>query len=181
VVVAFAVLFAIVVPAVNKSVHHGETVRVGDRIALDGGIVFSPAAGWTIVDGTVSGSEPRSGVGHTAEVDNGAVSLSIRTAKWEDSPNSLLAQVRRTTDALTGDSAPRIVGQVMPIVTTTGEQGVISRYRSTTADGAIAAYVIDGTGVEVVVSGPVQTTGTAPAEVAAMITSIAADSRGQDR
>ena len=181
VVVVFAVLFAMVIPAVNGAMTHGETARAGDRIALDGGVVFSPAAGWTIVDGTVIGGEPRSGVGKTAEVDNGAVAFSVRTAKWDGTPTSLLDQVRQTTDALTGEAGPHVVGDPLPVITTSGEQGVMSRYRSVSADGAIAAFVIDGTGVEVVVTGPVETTGIAATEVAGMITSIAADNRGEQR
>ncbi|MFC8047796.1 hypothetical protein [Nocardia sp. NPDC057353] len=178
-VVAFAVLFAVVTPAVNGVMTHGETARLGDRIALDGGVAFSPAAGWTIVDGTVVGDEPRSGIGKTAEVDNGAVAFSVRTAKWDGTPVSLLDQVRQTTDALTDEAGPHVVGDPLPVTTTNGEQGVMSRYRSVSADGAIAAFVIDGTGVEVVVTGPVETTGLAATEVAGMITSIAADNRGE--
>ncbi|MGW0172459.1 hypothetical protein ACWDUM_01305 [Rhodococcus sp. NPDC003322] len=181
VVVAFAVLFAVVVPAVNGAMTHGETARAGDRIALDGGVVFSPAAGWTIVDGTVIGDEPRSGVGKTAEVDNGAVALTIRTAKWDGTAGSLLDQVRQTTDALTGEAGPHIVGDPLPVITTSGEQGAMSRYRSASADGAIAAFVIDGTGVEVVVTGPIETTGNPASEVAGMITSVSADNRGEQR
>lgn len=181
VVVAFAVLFAVVIPAINGGLSRGETARAGDRIALEGGIVFAPAAGWTIVDGTVVGDEPRSGVGKSAEVESGAVAFSVRTAKWGGTPESLLEQVRHTTDALTKGSGPHIVGDPVAVITATGEQGVMSRYRSASADGAVAAFVIGETGVEVVITGPTETTGHPATEVATMLTSVSADNRGEQR
>jgi hypothetical protein len=47
------------------------------------------------------------------------------------------------------------------------------RYRTTSADGAIAAYVIDGTGVAMFVTGPPNIANGPSQQVATMITSAA--------
>ena len=50
---------------------------------------------------------------------------------------------------------------------------MVARVGSETTDGLIATYVIDGTGVEVTVTGPAQLANPPTREVAAMLASIA--------
>ena len=56
---------------------------------------------------------------------------------------------------------------------------MIARYQGTSADGALAAFVIDGTGVEVAVTGPPGVSSDPSQQVANMITSVSAETEGR--
>ncbi|MGH3461323.1 MAG: hypothetical protein ACRDP9_07585 [Kribbellaceae bacterium] len=173
VVLALAILMAVVVPAVDHAVPGGTRVRAGDEVALRGGISFVPATGWILTDGVLRGREPRAGVGSTATVTDGPVALTVRTAPFTGTPTALLEQIKDTTDALNGSHGLHITGDVQAVQTAGGQRGVIARYRGTSSDGAIAAFVVDGTGVEVVVTGPPDVPGDPSAAIAGMIAGIA--------
>ena len=59
-----------------------------------------------------------------------------------------------------------------PFTTTSGERGTLARYRSTTVDGLIAALVLNGTGVAVVITGPVDVPDNPTTDLVGMLTSF---------
>jgi hypothetical protein len=172
IVLGLAVLMALVIPAVDHAIPGGTRVRAGDEIELRGGIRFTPAAGWVLTDGFLAGAEPRTGDADSATVADGAVSVRVRTAPYDGTPAALLEQIKRTTDALNGNQGLHLTGDTQAVRTASGQRGVIARYRGTSADGAIAAFVIDGTGVEVVVTGPPEVPDNPSQAIAQMIASI---------
>jgi hypothetical protein len=179
VVLAFAAVLALVVPAVDHAVSGGTRVRAGDVVVLQGGVQFVPAAGWELTDGILRGEEGRAGGSPTATVVDGPVSLAVRTGRFPGTPLELLEQIKKTTDELHGKHGLHVTGDAAAVRTASGEHGVIARYRGTSADGALAAFVIDGTGVEVVVTGPPGVSRDPSQQVAAMITSVGAETEGR--
>ncbi|MFC0528783.1 hypothetical protein [Phytohabitans kaempferiae] len=178
VVLALAVVLALVIPTVDHAISAGERVRPGDVVVLQGDIEFIPATGWELTDGILRGEEPRSGAPSTAAVVRGPMSLSVRTGSFTGTPLALLDQIKQTTDELHGKRGLHVTGGVAAIQTRGGDQGVIARYRGSSAAGVLAAFVIGGTGVEVVATGPPGTPAAPTQDVASMITSVGADREG---
>ncbi len=82
----------------------------------------------------------------------------------------MLDQIQRT-DELLGE-ALTATGDPVAISTRAGLPGVITRYAAAGVDGVLAAFVLDGTGVEVVAVGSAQSGQDILGEVAEMIASI---------
>ncbi|GAA3550766.1 hypothetical protein GCM10022197_02040 [Microlunatus spumicola] len=174
VVLAVAVLMIFVVPAVDRAVPAGRPVVPGEVLALDGGVGFAPATGWDVVDGVRLGDPTRSGdYPSTASVVADAVSFGVTTAKFAGSPQQLLTQVEGLQERTGAGRGPQVVGDPRPVRTAAGQDGVMTETRSATTTGLIAAFVIDGTGVEVVVSGPRDAGTGRAADVTTMVESIA--------
>ncbi|BCB73820.1 hypothetical protein GCM10022251_13550 [Phytohabitans flavus] len=178
-VLGLAVVLALVVPAVDSAVPTGTRVTAGDVVVLAGRIQFTPATGWQLTDGNLRGEEPRAGDSPTATVVNGPVTFAVKTGPFTGTPLALLEQIKKTTDALHGKHGLHVTGNPSPIQTNGGDQGVIARYRGTSSDGALAAFVIQGTGVEAVVTGPPGATQGPAQQINSMFTSIGAEPGGQ--
>jgi hypothetical protein len=179
VVLALAAVMALAAPAIDHAVSGGTRVRAGDVMVLQGGVQFVPAAGWELTDGILRGEEPRAGNPASATVVDGPVALTVRTGPFPGTPLALLEQIKQTTDELHGKHGLHVTGGATAIQTASGEHGVIARYQGTSSNGALATFVIGGTGVEVVVTGPPKLP-TDPAQVASgMITSISAEPAGR--
>ncbi|MET0694876.1 MAG: hypothetical protein ABWX96_06435 [Propionibacteriaceae bacterium] len=172
-VLALALILAVVVPWIDQQVPGGTRVRAGDQVGLQGGVVFSPAVDWTLTNGILVGAElPAGGYPNSAEVDRGPVSFSVTTTNWPGTPVQLLEQLTVTTDASSDRRALHVTGSASTFTTVAGQRGVLARYRSTTVDGLIAALVLNGTGVAVVVTGPVDVPENPSNDVVAMLTSF---------
>lgn len=170
-VIAVFVVLTLVVPQVNSAVAYDDPVRSGERLALTNEIVITPPTGWgveaghrVLEDGTVdqSGAAVLSGPGASVRVDVG---------KFDGTPTELLDQTDRVTRA-TDDPTYRESGDPVTITTTSGETGVGQGYRGVHGDGYEAAFVIDGTGVEVTVYGEAATVVAASSAIQDMIASI---------
>jgi hypothetical protein len=175
---ALALVMGLGIAVVDAFVPEDDEVRPGDVIGLAGGVEFVPVAGWSIADGLRVG-QAGSGDSYpsTAQMTNGALSLQLQTGPWTDDAPALLEQVRSTNASTADDGGPRVEGEVIGFRTTSGADGVLTRYRSPNTDGLLAALVITGAdgpvGVEVIASGPVDAPDTVAQDVAAMIESIA--------
>ncbi|BCB88283.1 hypothetical protein [Phytohabitans suffuscus] len=179
VVLGLAGVLAIVVPSIDHAISGGERVRAGDVVVLEGGVEFTPAVGWELTDGILRGEQPRAAGSSTARVVNGPVTLSVRTGRFPGTPAALLEQIKKTTDALHGKHGLHVTGPAAPIQARGGESGVIARYRGTSADGALAAFVVNGTGVEFAVTGPPNMSHGLTPQVTEMITSVGAGPEGR--
>lgn len=88
-------------------------------------------------------------------------------------PAELLAQVEKITSS-TRDPSFTAEGEPTTVTTASGQTGVMQSYSSVDGDGLVAAFVIDGTGVEIVAYGPSTQLTAARASVEEMIASITA-------
>ena len=168
VVLGWALAMSLIVPvAVQLATPPAQRVRAGDTIALAGDVVFVPATGWTLADGVLAGQEPNTGYPDSATVTSGPVTFAVQTGPFTGTPEDLLQQLATSSGA--GPGRPRS----QATRTTDGNRGVVARVGSETTDGLIATYVIDGTGVEVMVTGPAELANPPTREVATMLASIA--------
>ena len=175
VILALAVVMAFVVPALDRAVPAGRPVVPGEVLALNGGVgFFTPTTGWDVVDGVTLGDPTRSGgYPSTAFVVVDAVSFSVTTAKFAGTPQQLLTQIEDLQERTGAGRGPQVKRR--PTVGAHGDRSgrLVTETRSATTTGLIAAFVLDGTGVEVVVSGPRDAGTGRAADVTAMIESIA--------
>ncbi|MFD1811480.1 hypothetical protein [Rhodococcus gannanensis] len=171
VVLAVAFVMAVVLPALNTQTAYDDRVAEGDVLELGGGIEFDPAVGWGITSGVRAADRPASGsFPPQAVVEGGGVSLTIRTGEFDGDAYELLDQIRSTSKALDSDLV--IEGNAVETTTASGERGVITRISSSQVDGTMAAFVIDGHGVQVTAVGPAGTERGQADAVARMISSI---------
>jgi len=151
IVAGLLVLMHFVLPAINRAISYDDPVVTGDVLALTNGVTFEPAVGWNIVSGVrEGGTETTGSVGKTAKVVSGDVSFEVTVDAFTGDSTALMAQIRKTTDALNGDGEFHVVGDSATFTTSTGLAGQMSRYASSGANGIIAGIVQNGVGIEVV-------------------------------
>lgn len=173
IVLAFAIVMSVLIPAINGSVSYDDEVVAGDVMELNGQITFVPAVGWGITSGVRSTDIPLAGsFPSSATVTNSGASFTVRTAPFPGDARGLLEQIKETSDALSTDKSLRVTGDPVEVTTHSGDRGVISRFSNSTTDGVIAAFVYDGTGVEVVATGPANVDHRITDDIARMIVSI---------
>lgn len=177
VVAGLALLMIWVVPAIDRAFPAGERVAAGDQVGLADNVQFTPATDWVLTDGAKVGDATRSGsYPASATVTNGAVAFSAKVGRWDGTPTELLAQIQKTNAAIKGGYT--FTGNRVSVLTTDGHQGVLQTVRGTNLDGLIAAFVIDGAGVEVTVVGPPAAPGDPSRAVVDMLTSVRAGAEG---
>lgn len=176
-VIAVFLFLTVVVPRVDDAIDWDDPVRAGDRLALTDTIAVTPPTGWEVEQGF------RVGEGGSA-VDSGQASLSgdgvvvtVVPDDFDGTPAELLGQIEKVTSS-TQDPSFRVSEEPGTVTTTSGEVGVVQPYRSARGDGVIAAFVLDGTGVEVTAYGPPAQMRAAATEITDLIASI--DSTGDD-
>lgn len=178
VVVLFAILTVLVIPALDRAVPAGREIPAGAVVALNGRIEFTPAAGWSLVDGALLGEDTRAG-GYpaSATVIKGPTTFTVTTANFDGTPAELLTQVESTAER-TG-STVQFTGEARTSRTSSGLTGLQTSTRTATTAGLIAVFVADGTGVKVSVNAPARAGSSPDAEVRAMVESIAAIEGGR--
>jgi hypothetical protein len=188
VVLAFALVCHLGLPLLNAALPYDEETAAGDVMVMKSDVSFIPATGWSIEDGIIAGDEPVSGsLPRTTHLTRGEVSYEVTVGTFDGTAPELLGQIKDTTDALHDSAGFHVVGDPVDIATTAGVQGVLSQYTGTRSDGALAAFVQDGVGVQVVSTGPTNTDREVTEEVARMIVSLrfdpdpaAAQTEGED-
>ena len=178
IVLIFAILIAGVAPAINDGVAYHDKVVAGDVMELSGGVTFEPAAGWGITTG-VRQSASIVSYPAVATVVSSGYAFTIRTAPFTSDSEALLKVIRKTNNKLVSGGGLRVDGQAQSLTTASGLDGVAARFSSAKSDGAIAAFVSDGLGIEVIVTGPPGDVAEQPAQdIAAMLNSIAISPKG---
>ncbi|MGN2639165.1 hypothetical protein ACTD5D_23970 [Nocardia takedensis] len=171
VVLALALLQGVLLPDLDGAISETDVTSAGEVIAVQGGIGFTAAEGWSLVSGERRDDEP-TGKGYPpgAVLARGGIQFVVRTGEFSGDPAALLDRIERTDAAL---RAPfTATGDPAPITARTGEPGLLTKYGATGADGVLAAYVIDGTGVEIVAVGPPEPAQDLLTEVGRMIASV---------
>jgi len=173
VVAGLVVLMQFVLPAINRAMSYDDPVQAGDVLAVAGGVTFEPTAGWNIVSGVrQGGSETTGAVGPKAKVVSGDVSFEVTADAFDGDSSALLAQIRKTTDALNDDGDFHVVGNEASFTTSSGLKGTLSQYSSSSANGIIAAVVQDGLGIQVVATSGSNLDDKTVKEIAGMLDSL---------
>ena len=176
-VVVVFLLLTVVVPRINTAIAWDDPVRAGDRLALTDGIVFTPTVGWDVESGYRIGDDGSVDQSGKAKVVNDGVTFSIEPGSFDGTPAELLDQIEKITSA-TDDPSFKVSGDPSTVTTPSGETGVIQSYSSVHDDGVVAAFVIGGTGLEVLAYGPPAQLAASQDEVLDMIGSITTLDRG---
>lgn len=172
VVVGIVLLWVAVVPAIDSNLAHEDPVRVGDRFAITEGLAITAPSGWDVVNGFRTTALPAGGPPGGATFTNGGVTVSVTADEYDGTAVELLAQIEKVTSATGAVESFHAVGGRSNVTTNSGLTGVSESYTGHDFEGTIAAFVIDGTGLEVMVSAhPDQAAGTA-GPVAEMIDSL---------
>lgn len=176
-VLAFVVLMAVALPALDESVAYDDPVAAGDVMDLVAGrLTVVPAEEWNRVDGSFVGEGPPESVGSASVVAVEDVRVAITTGAFEGTPDELLDQINDVNDDL---QDPRGLGSAGPrqeVTSAGGISGVAETFTGLDERGVTAAFVVDvdGTsvGVEVVVRGSAESIGDHLEEIASMLDSM---------
>ncbi|MFC6008387.1 hypothetical protein [Angustibacter luteus] len=172
-VVAVFLVATVVIPRVNDAIDWDDPVRAGEQLALTDTIAFTPVTGWDVERGYrvgAGGSTVQSG---EATVVGDGVTFDVVPGTFDGTPAELLDQIAKVTSA-TGDPTFRVDGEPATITTTGGDVGVIQTYSSVNGDGLVAAFVLDGEGLQVTAYGPPTQMRAAAEDIQDMIASIRA-------
>ncbi|MFJ7617423.1 hypothetical protein DBV08_13070 [Rhodococcus sp. KBW08] len=173
IVLAVAIVMSIVIPQINDAVSYDDPVVAGDVMELQYGITFVPAPGWGITDGVREADTPVTGsFPPRAALVNGGAMFTVYTAPFTGDAQALLEQIKKTSDALATEKSLRVSDDSSAITTESGIRGVLTSYSNSSTDGVIAAFVVDGKGIEVVSTGPSDVAPAITDDIARMIVSI---------
>lgn len=182
-VLLLAVVYSLVIPAIDHSIPYHEPTAAGDVIDLGAGeLILEPVAGWNLTKGVRVGRS-RTPVPQTTltRLTKGETSFTVATGVFRGTPSELLNQVDKVNSELKdvrglGSSSERV-----KISTATGRVGVMETYTRLDNQGFVATFVIptkgaDGVitpiGVEVVAVGSAESLTDDAREIGAMVRSI---------
>lgn len=176
-VLAFMVLMAVGLPAIDESVDYDDPIVAGDVMDLVGGtLTFVPAEGWNRVDGSLVGEGATESVGSVSTVVIEDITLSVTTGEFEGTPDELLDQINELNDTLQDPRGLGAAGPRQEVTTPGGLTGVAETFTGLDQRGVTGAFVVDvdGTsvGVEVVVKGSVESMSEHFEEIIAMLDSM---------
>lgn len=172
VVALFAAFVFWGLPALDAAVSREDPVKAGDVIQLGREVTFAPATGWEILAGLRQGEDRPTGYPTTAQVTKGGVLMSVISDSFDGTPAELLDQIKKTNERLDPGSALTLTGRARTFTTVTGQRGVVAPFSAGSGVGLLAAFVFDGTGVEVVAYGPTQIGADAQRDIVSMLESI---------
>ncbi|MFD7075270.1 hypothetical protein ACFV9G_13770 [Nocardioides sp. NPDC059952] len=161
----------VLVPRLDGWIDWDDPVRAGDQLATGDGLAFVPATGWEVISGFRVGEANAGAAAGSAKITGNGVVFDITYDAFDGTPSELLEQIAKVTSG-TGDETFTIDGEPATVTTRAGDVGVIQAYSSANGDGLIAAFVINGTGLEVTAYGAPAQMAAAADTVHAMITSI---------
>lgn len=169
------VLLVGVLPAINAALSYGREIEAGDVILLGKGITFVPAVGWGLADGLLTTDDTvtdQASSNLTAEVEQGGVTFYVQTGPFSGSADQLMNDVEDLNDALKHFDNSTFTSERTTVTTTTGLTGVSERFTGVNVEGMVATFSIDGTGVQIVVVGPLGSVDANQDAITAMIDSL---------
>jgi hypothetical protein len=167
----------VVIPRIDDAIEWDDPVRAGEQLALTDAIAFTPTTGWEVETGFRVGEGGSAAESGAAVVVGEGVVLEITPDDFDGTPAELIGQVEKVTTSTT-DPTFRADSPTDTVTTTAGDVGVIQTYSSVRGDGVVAAFVIDGTGLEVTAYGPPTQMRAAAGDITDMIASIRAEGDG---
>lgn len=174
VVFALAVAMVIVLPTADDETGYREQAAAGDVMQVGDGITFAPEPGWGIEAGVRRGDRPATGYPDVATLIEGDASLTITAVDFDGDANDLLTSLEQSQGVDDTSADNRVT-----VLTEEGHPGVSVEVADTVSQQLLAAFVFDGTGVQVVATTPPAATNTDLDAVARMMSSISADSGAQ--
>lgn len=175
IVVAIFLLIGTGVPRIADLLSFDDPIEAGDVLDLSGGVTVTPVPGWNLEAGLRTTDDVASGgQGTNAKTTlvNGGVTFSIVNGPFDGTPSQLLRQINKNNDQIKDNQGFHVTSPKATVTTSTGEEGVIESYTGTATEGIVAAFVIDGVGIEITAVGPPGAVEDQVRDVATMIDSI---------
>lgn len=158
IVIALVAVFVGLLPAIDQSIAYDREIAAGDIIDLGSGFTFVPAEGWGLASGMLvtdhTPSDPGSGSHLDAILTSEGVSLRVITGPFSGTPEELLDQVRKLNQAFGVIEGYTVVTDMEPVTTDDGFEGMAQAFTGVNVEGIITTFVIDGVGIEFIISGP---------------------------
>ena len=178
-VLAFAVLLSIVLPAINAAAPYHHEIHAGDVVDLaDGRLTLVPAPGWNLAEGARLG-RTRSGVSTTSatQLVDGDANFSVQVGPFDGTPSSLLTRVNQINGGLDESRGAGASGARFTVTTADGAVGVGEGFTGLQTQGLIVAFVFElpgagRLGVEMVASGREDSLATRRDDIVRMIRSV---------
>jgi hypothetical protein len=175
--IALMAVLIVVLPAINEAIEYDRQIQAGDVVNLGAGITFVPAVSWgfpnglLVSDQTVGGTEASANL--NATLINGAVEFAATTGPFTGTADELLKQIDKLNEAYKSIDTSKAMSAPGTLTTSTGLTGVGQAFSGVNVEGVIAAFVVDGIGVQFVAHGPQDTLLATIDDIAAMIDSLA--------
>jgi hypothetical protein len=156
--IALIAVFAAILPAVDRAIDYDREIEAGDVVDLGSGVTFVPAVGWGFPDGLLVSDDSVGGteaVSHlSATLIHGGTSFSAITGPFDGTANELLDNILSLNEAYQSIDTSKYTSDRVTATTNDGVAGIAQGFVGVDVEGVIAAFVIDGVGIEFVVSGP---------------------------
>ena len=178
-VLALAFICATVIPAINNAIQPDNPVQPGDVLNLGKGLTLVPARDWNIVTGlrvSDETSSPATGSAPNVELSNGSVMFKVAEGPFTGTPNALLDQINQNKTGVKDIDELASTGDRVTVTTAQGATGVVETFTGSEVGGKIAAFVYDGTGVQITVLGLPEDMALHQDDIQAMVDSIEATS-----
>ena len=160
-VVGVALLWAVVLPAINEAISKDE-IPAGTTAAISQGVTFSPTQGWVY-------DEPPFPDSQSVKLFDDGVSFTVHSGRFDGTPRQLLTQVSSHENDWT------VRGEVRILQTGQGIVGAATEIHGGDFSGVLFAFTHQGTGVAAIADGPVGAVTRHARDVDAMIASIRFD------
>jgi len=156
--ILLVIVFTVVVPAIDDSMEYDRQIEAGDVIDLGAGLTIVPPVGWGFPSGSLTSDDTIGGaeqVSHLeASLENSGLTVSITTGEFNGTPDQLLEQMVALNESYTNIDNSRALTESTTLTTASGLSGVIQAFAGVNIDGLLAAFMVDGIGIEIVVQGP---------------------------
>jgi hypothetical protein len=181
IVVAVAVLWAVVSPAVDDAVDYDDPVRAGDAFVLGPSATIAPPVGWEVTKGVRTRDQVRAPNPAAARIDvaGDGVSVTTQAGEFDGDARALVKQVADNDDRFAADSAFTVEGAPRTF-SVDGRRGVAQEFKTLTGEGAIFGFVEDGVGISIEVSGTADVLDKASRKLGQMLASIDFEAQGLD-
>lgn len=150
-VAVLALLWMVVLPAVNEAVPADHEVTAGTVMNADHGVTIVPPVGWDIETGLVVTDGPQPSDVPPIRLSSGSTTASISTVSWNDSLDALLARANKIHEE-TDESNWHIDHPTASVTTGSGVTGIVEVWDSPRRTGRLVVFVDDGVGVQIIVS-----------------------------
>jgi hypothetical protein len=159
-VVSFLLIavFVVVLPSIDRALDYDRQIKAGDIVDLGDGMTFVPATGWNFPDGLLTSQDSTSGaervINLNAKLENAGVTFAVTTGPFTGTPDQLLDQIHSINKVYKSIDNSKYTSDRVTATTSREDTGVAQGFVGVNVEGILAAFVINGIGVEIVVSGP---------------------------
>ena len=175
VVIGLFVLWTVVVPAIDDALSYDQQTRAGDVFRLRAGLTMDAQPGWGVQSGLRTTDEPRGVPDAPVGLTKGGVSFTVTPGTFRGDARELLGRVEKLDDAIGGEKAFHVAGDVGTFHTNQGRRGFAQAYTTVTGAGVISTLVYEGTGLNIRFTGSSAGMADRADEVGKMIDSIRYD------